>query len=139
MAKINTMLLIVVLSVAFASTAWAGTGYKIRCLNPQCDFASSIGLGGGMRFEEITGYCFEKNSFVRITWPRQGKYNPDVQDDRAPKPMTIWNHATGESFQVYTFPDCSEPLLPITNIKEFKFCPQCNQPTLEFEAELHYD
>ena len=111
-----------------AMTTFAGTGYHMKCDN--CGFSSEVLIGGGMAFEQITGFCVESGKFVYLTWRRETK---------KPEPMAkVWDSATGEMIELYRFPDCPKPVMALRldadeNGPGFDHCPKCSKQTFRVD------
>ena len=57
-----------------ALAAFAGMDYPMKCKN--CGFTCRVQIGGGMGFEQITGFCVEAGKFVYLQWKR-GRRSPN--------------------------------------------------------------
>ncbi len=57
-----------------AMTAFAGMDYSMKCKN--CGFTCRVKIGGGMGFNQITGFCVETGKFVYLQWKR-GEKKPE--------------------------------------------------------------
>ena len=116
--------------VLFSVTAsFAGTGYPMKC--KKCGFSAEVMIGGGMRFDQITGFCVESGKFVYLTWKRGTK---------KPEPMAkVWDLATGKMIELYKCPDCPKPFIPL-RLKAadmegpgFDHCPKCGKKTFKVD------
>ena len=86
-----------------ALTAFAGMDYPMKCKN--CGFTCRVQIGGGMGFEQITGFCVETGKFVYLQWKR---------GEKKPEPMAkVWDSATGKMIEIYKCPDCPQPFIPL--------------------------
>ena len=124
-------------------TILAGSVYELVCENKDCLYADHASFGGGMRFEQITGYCVSTGKFVYLTWDREnmpkGGSKERVSKPR-PSPMGyIWFPGEGKYIGLYQSRDCPQPFIPINSVEELKFCPKCKQPTLKTKLSLLYD
>lgn len=119
------------LSILILGTAWAGTQYEVRCSNNECGFTTSIGLGGGMKFEQASGYCRKCDKMVSVTWKRDSKQKPAHR--------SFWDPLIGDMREVFNCPECKSPFAAIHGIEEFKHCPKCGKPTLKSKSGILYD
>ena len=112
-----------------AMTVLAGTGYPMEC--KKCGFSAEVMIGGGMRFEQITGFCVESGKFVYLQWNRGTK---------KPEPIAkLWDSATGKMIELYKCPDCPTPFTPL-RLKDadmdgpgFNHCPKCGKKTFKVD------
>ena len=125
--KILLVALAIVLSQAMV--AFAGMGYTMKCSN--CGYSSAVQVGGGMQFEQITGFCMDSMKFVYLRWNR---------GEKKPEPIfTIWDSATGEKIGVYKCPDCPKPFMPLRAKQAdaegpgFDRCPKCGKQTFQVD------
>ncbi len=129
--------------VCYPMTILAGSVYELACENKGCYYADHVSFGGGMRFEQITGYCVSSGKFVYLNWDRERlpKGGPKERVSK-PKPSPvghIWLPSTGQYIPLYQSKDCPQPFIPIHSVEELKFCPKCNQPTLKSKRSLFFD
>lgn len=109
----------------------AGTGYEVKCKSAKCGFRTHAGIGGGMRFEEASGFCSKCQKWVSVSWTR---------GEKTPAPLAeFWDPKTGEARRVYKCPKCQQSFVIIQKIEDMKFCPKCHQPTLESKRTVLYD
>ncbi len=108
-----------------AMVALAGMDYPMKCTN--CGYASRVQIGGGRRFEQLTGFCAESGKFVYLQWTRETK---------KPEPAAkVWDSATGEMLELYKCPDCAKPFIPLRRKAAgaegpgFDHCPKCGKQT----------
>ena len=143
MKKILTALALVGL-VAIPGHIHAGTGLHMKCgavpaTDPRtgepvkpCGFETQASFGGGMMFEQITGYCRSCTKLVYLSWTRENlpEHLRNVVEFRPrPKPLgEIWDSKTGEVRTVWACPDCKAPFIEIKSAKDIKHCPRCNRP-----------
>jgi hypothetical protein len=125
-----------------AAAVYAAQGLAMKCQaepekNPAtgkaerpCGYESEVTFGGGMMFEQITGYCRHCKKFVYLQWTRENlPAGVDIKAVRRPEPLgEVWDSATGKIMTVYACPTCKGPFLPIKNADELKCCPVCNKP-----------
>ena len=91
-----------VVIAAIATIVYAGDGFSMKCtakpakdpktgqMSKPCGFEMRVVLGGGMFFEQATGYCKTCSKLVSVNWTREGipeemKNNIDVK----PRPEPI--------------------------------------------------
>jgi hypothetical protein len=125
----KTTLMALAIVFACVSISFAGTGYPMKC--GKCGFEAEVMIGGGRRFEQLTGFCVESGKFVYLTWDRGAKQ---------PEPMAkVWDSATGKVIELYKFPDCPQPIMPLQldaadrEGPGFKHCPKCGKPTFHID------
>lgn len=113
----------------FAIEAPAGTGYPMKC--DSCGFEAEVLIGGGMQFEQITGYCTKSKEFVYLQWTR---------GEKKPKPLAkVWDPVSGKTISLYKCPDCKKPFIPLPEAEAdisgpgFKCCPKCGKPTFKVD------
>lgn len=109
-----------------ALTAFAGTGYTMKCTD--CGYSSAVQMGGGRRFEQITGFCVDSMKFVYLRWTR---------GEKKPEPVAqVWDSASGKKIDLYKCPDCPKPFMPVQVAKPdtagpdspgFDHCPKCGK------------
>lgn len=126
----NTMR-ILMLAALLPAVCEAGTRYEIKCSTGSCGYASSIGIGGGMRFEEASGYCRKCDQIVSATWRRGEKKTPLL--------MEIWDALAGKARRIFPCPKCKAPFVKVDQIAEFRFCPKCGKESLKSRRTLLYD
>ena len=94
------------LLIVLAEPASAGTGFEVTSMKDGKPVTYMVNFGGGFRFEQHTAYDPVSKKFVYLQWPRDGK---------PPKPVgEIWVHQTGETLQLYKFPDVKTGLDPLS-------------------------
>ena len=87
----KTLLVALAIVLFPAMAAFAGMGYTMKCSN--CGYSSAVQVGGGRRFEQITGFCLDSMKFVYLRWNR---------GEKKPEPIAqVWDSATGEKIEVY--------------------------------------
>jgi hypothetical protein len=114
-----------------SSMAQAGTRYEIKCPNQACRYTDHIGFGGGMRFEQVSGYCKRSKKIVTVTWERRGGRLPAISRMRDP--------VSGALREVFPCPDDGTPVVVIHNIGELKVCPRCGHGPIQQKAGMLYD
>jgi len=150
--KKRVMTITFIICLATAATIYAGTGYFMKCqLAPQkpqktdkpdkttktdkpenpCEYESQVTFGGGMFFNQITGYCCSCKKFVYLSWTKENlpaEMKDRIKHKPRPKPLgEIWNSKTGEVMTVYACPKCKGPFLEIKKLSDLKHCPVCNK------------
>lgn len=142
------LLALLMVMLAAARPARAGTTYEIRCLNKSCGYHGAVDIGGSMMVEEITGYCYQEHQFAELDWWRAD--TPQSFVDRhapppsgplrkAPTPVKIWSPLLGRTLSLYKCPTCPCLFLPIKDPSEIKFCPKCHEATLELTRGATFD
>jgi len=124
-----TSLMALALVLLPAVVAVAGTGYPMKC--EHCGFSSTVLIGGGKAFEQITGFCVESGKFVYLQWKR-GTKKPDPV-------AKVWDSATGKTLELYKCPDCPHLFIPL-RLKAadmdgpgFNRCPKCGKKTFKLD------
>ena len=112
-----------------ATAAVAGTGYTMKCSS--CGFSSQVNIGGGMGFEQITGFCVDSMKFVYLQWKR---------GEKKPEPAArIWDSTTGKKIDLYKCPDGDGLFMPLLFAQPdaegpgFDRCPKCGKPTFRVD------
>ncbi|MDY3562328.1 hypothetical protein R5W23_003793 [Gemmata sp. JC673] len=114
-----------------AAAAEAGNVYKITAKKGDEEVVYNVKFGGGRRFEQFTAFDPVSKKFVYLTWNR---------GETAPKPAaTIWDHRTGETIKLYTFPDVETPLPAIPAVDAIKVCPMTGDKGFKVEKTIVYD
>ena len=139
-----------------ATLSIAGTSWRYKCDAPKCGFEGALNLGGGFRFEQVTGFCTTCKKYVSISWKRQGlkgdwkKFQDEETSllETAPlKICTVWNQASDRTADLYPCPHCKKPFMEIDDIDltlgdgviDKRFCPICTNLTLRIQNQGHYD
>lgn len=100
----RTIALFLALVLGCAHAAVAGQMFEVRC--DACALKTTMGLGGGMRFEQATGWCRTCSAFRSVSW-RRGTPDPyRSETQRVPAPG------------VYPCPKCSVHFAPIQSKRE---------------------
>jgi len=114
-----------------AATLQAGHGYEVTSTDGKSTKTYMVLFGGGKLMEQVTAFDPMSQKFVYLTWKR---------DTPMPKPAgSIWNATTGETSQLYKFPDVETPLPLIPSIKDLKVCPFTGDKNLKSELKLFID
>jgi hypothetical protein len=105
----------------------AGEAYKVTSRDGDKTVTYEVMFGGGKVFEQMTAFDPQTKKFVYLQWERSGK-KPDPA-------MTVWDHRTGETVPLYTFPGAKHPLPAIPSVEAMKVCPLTGDKS--FRAVLH--
>jgi uncharacterized C2H2 Zn-finger protein len=127
----KTLFFVAAVLVCSTASTFAGTGYTMTC--GECGYSSEVNIGGGMMFEQITGFCVETGKFTYLTWKR---------DTKKPEPAAkIWDSATGKTIELYKCPKSGKLFMPL-NLKEddwdsagFEHCPKCGKPAFKVDKD----
>jgi ssDNA-binding Zn-finger/Zn-ribbon topoisomerase 1 len=127
-------------------TVYAGRGLSMKCqakpekdaktgkTSKPCGYESRITFGGGMFYNQTTGYCRACKKFVYLRWTREGipaemKARMKLKATPRPAPLgQVWDAQTGKILTIHACPTCKGPFLEIKNPDELKHCPACNKP-----------
>jgi DNA-directed RNA polymerase subunit RPC12/RpoP len=126
------ILLVALAIVLFpAMDAFAGMGYEMKCSS--CGFSSELRVGGGMMFDQITGFCVDSMKFVYLQWKR---------GEKKPAPVAqVWDSSSGKKIDLYKCPDCPKPFMPLQATQAdaegpgFNCCPKCGKQTFKVDKE----
>ena len=142
----KTMFIAMAVSMATAATLFAGTGLYMKCqakpekdpasgeMSKPCEYETMVTFGGGMLFDQITGYCRNCSKFVYLRWtsehaPADLLQNMGTKVTPRPTPLgEVWDARTGQILPVYSCPGCKGPFVEIRSADELKHCPACNKP-----------
>lgn len=116
-----------------ATGARAGEGVAMKCgADGDCGFETRVAFGGGMLFEQVTGYCRACKKFVYLRWTRDGippEIKEQIKVEPKPAPLgEVWDAGRGEVRTVHACPDCKGPFVEIRSPDELTHCPKCNEP-----------
>ena len=117
--------------IAIAAVAYAGDGFSMKCQSKACGYESEVTLGGGMAFEQLTGYCRKCKKFVYLQWTREGSpvLDPTAKKVPPPKPLgEVWDAQNGKVHTIHACPHCNGPFAEIKNAGDLKHCPACGKP-----------
>lgn len=120
-----------IIALLMVGSARAGMQYEVKCTNEPCGFTTSIGIGGGMKFEQASGYCKKCDKVVSVTWKRDTKERSAY--------LSFWDALTGRVREIFKCPKCTNPFVMITSIDDFKHCPKCGKASLKSKRTLFYD
>ncbi len=114
-----------------AGIASAGTTYEVTGKADDKTVIYEVSFGGGFNFEQFTAFDPKSKQFVYLKWDRGTK---------APAPaMKIWDHRTGETIPLYSFPKVKDPLPVIPSIEAMKICPITGDKKFESKPLIAYD
>lgn len=111
--------------------AHAGTQYELTCSSEGCGYKDSIGLGGGFKFEQASGWCAKCGKMVSRTWERGSR-------KRAPR-IEFWDPLSGVLRVLFKCPKCDGFVVEVPAIDALKHCPKCGKPTLKATRRMMYD
>jgi hypothetical protein len=153
--KKRVMTITFIICLATAATIYAGTGYFMKCRpDPEkpkktdktkktdkpvkpCGYETSVSFGGGMFYNQITGYCKSCKKFVYLSWTKENLpdgVGGDIKHRPRPKPLgEVWDSKTGEVAKIHACPKCKGPFLEIKNVKDLKRCPGCNKSHFDID------
>src|SRR5262249_4300101 len=98
-----------------AANCWAGNVYQVTAQRGDKTVQYEVQFGGGRIMDRLTAFDPATKKFVYLDWERRGK---------APAPVAkIWDHRTGETIPLYSFPQAKGPLPVIPSIEAMKVCP----------------
>jgi len=129
--RIACGLLIAFWLLASVHSSQAGAGYDVHCTDDKCGFSTAAKIGGGFSFEQAGGFCKKCNKGVDVTWKRSETPPGQLQQ--------FWDPFMGSERQICNCPVCGHPYVVIQNIKDMKFCPKCNKPSLKSKRTIMYD
>ncbi len=111
--------------------AHAGTRYELKCVNEGCGYKDSIGLGGGFKFEQASGWCAKCGRMVSLTWERGSR--------KSPPRVEFWDPLSGLLRALFKCPKCDGFFVETTAIDALKHCPKCGKATLKATRRMMYD
>ena len=126
-----SVLRFLIVPVLVLGSAQAGTQFEVKCSTEQCGFTTSIGIGGGRKFEQASGFCKKCNQMVSVTWKRD--------EAKEPAALSFWDALTGAVRKIFKCPKCKTPFVKIEEITELKHCPKCGKDSLKARRTLLYD
>lgn len=127
----TTRLIAAALVALSASSAPAGTGYKVTAKKGDEVVTYEVKFEGGRRFERWTAFDPASKAFVYLDWPR-GQAEPTPA-------TTVWDHRTGETTRLYQFPGVKGPLPVIPSLEAMKVCPLTGDKAFKSVAVVAYD
>ena len=122
--------------IAIAAVVYAGEGLSMKCRAKTCGYESEVTFGGGMAFEQLTGYCRNCRKFVYLSWTREGSPVLDPKAEKVPHPKPlgeVWDALAGRAITIYVCPHCKGPFAEIKSRDDLKHCPACGK--LDFAAD----
>ena len=117
--------------IVIAALVYAGDALHMKCSSPQCGYDSQVTFGGGMAFEQLTGYCRTCKKFVYLQWTREGSPVVDAKSEKVPPPKALGEVVdvrTGGVLNIYACPHCKSPFAEIKSKEDLKHCPACCKP-----------
>lgn len=136
--------LILTLGLVAGLNAFAGDGFSMKCKAPpgkdgkSCGYEATITIGGGMLFEQVTGYCRVCKKFVYLRWTRANipeQLKGKIKETPPPKTLgEVWDGATGKVMPLYACPTCQGPFMEIKKASDLKHCPVCNEAHFEIDT-----
>ncbi|PQO35598.1 hypothetical protein [Blastopirellula marina] len=127
-----------VLFVLMTNSLLAGTGYEVTAKDGDKTVTYMVKFGGARLFDQYTAFDPATKKFVYLTWNSRplGGGKPEAP----PKPVaSIWNHATGETIELFKFPGAEHPLPVIPSIEAMKFCPITGDQHFQARPHIAYD
>ena len=140
------MALTLIACLLTTAAVYAAQGLSMKCqakpdkdaatgkIAKPCGFESRVIFGGGMFFNQTTGYCRACKKFVYLQWtrdniPEEMKARIKVKPKPRPKPLgEVWDASTGKVMTIHACPTCKGPFLEIRKPDELNHCPACNKP-----------
>jgi len=117
--------------IAAVAAVNAGDVFEMKCQSKTCGYTSRVTFGGGMAFEQLTGYCLKCKKFVYLQWTREGSpaLDPAAKKVLPPKPLgEVWDAQSGRALTIYACPECNGPFAAIKNRSDdLKHCPACGK------------
>ena len=114
-ARLSFVLAGLVVFLGLAIHADGGEIYRITSTDGTKQTSYEVFFGGGKSTGRLTAFCPKKKEFVYLRWN---------DNEKAPAPAAvIWDHRTGETINLYNFPDCPNPLPAISGVNDMKVCP----------------
>lgn len=124
---VRTLLLLGLASGA----ARAGDGYEVTAAKDGQEVRYKVNFGGGRRFDQWTAFDPATKTFVYLRWTR---------GQPAPEPAaSVWDHRTGETVKLYTFPGADHPLPVIPSMDAMKVCPLTGDAKFTAKRTVAYD
>jgi hypothetical protein len=112
--------------------AYAGEGVAMKCEAKACGYETRVTFGGGMFFQQLTGYCRACKKFVYLGWTRENipdEMKARIKPKPKPKPLgEVWDPQTGKVLTIHACPHCKGPFREIKKASDLKHCPKCNKP-----------
>jgi hypothetical protein len=114
-ARLSFVLAGLVLLFGLALHADGGEIYRITSTDGTKQTIYQVSFGGGKSSGKLTAFCPTKKDFVYLSWN---------DDQKRPAPAAvIWDHRTGETINLYKFPDSPNLLPAIPGVNAMKVCP----------------
>ncbi len=114
-ARLSFLMAGSVVFLGLALHADGGEIYRITSTDGAKQISYDVSFGGGKSSSRFTAFCPQQKKFVYLSWDR---------DQKSPtQAAVIWDHRTGETINLYKFPDAPNPLPAIADVKDIKICP----------------
>ncbi|MCY2930254.1 MAG: hypothetical protein NTV86_12305 [Planctomycetota bacterium] len=142
--KRKIMVLALALCLLTTAAVYAGRGFSMKCqaqpdkdattgqAEKSCGYEVEVTFGGGMFFDQVSGYCRACKKFVHVRWTRDNipaNMKGRIKATSRPAPLgEVWDAQTGKVMTIHACPTCKGPFLEIKNADELKYCPACNKP-----------
>jgi hypothetical protein len=123
---------------AISIVVLAGDGFGFKCANKDCGFKTTVVFGGGMMFEQATGWCHTCGKLRAVQWTRPGAPRLDPNAKAVPKPQPlaeVWNPASGAVHKIYKCPGCGGGFMEIRKPAELSHCPKCSKPGFKVDPD----
>jgi hypothetical protein len=130
--------------LAIAATVHAADGIPMKCqakpdkdletgqIAKPCGYEAYVNFGGGMFFNQTTGYCRSCKKFVYVSWTRENlpaEMKGTFKVRPRPEPLgEVWDAQTGKVLTIHACPTCKGPFQEIRKPGDLKHCPVCNKP-----------
>jgi hypothetical protein len=117
--------------ITIAVLVYAGDALHMKCSSQECRYEAQVTFGGGMAFEQLTGYCRTCKKFVYLQWTREGSPVVDAKSEKVPHPKSLGEVVdvrTGGVLNIYACPHCKGPFAEIKSKEDLKHCPACSKP-----------
>lgn len=94
-----------------------------------CGYESYVTFGGGMFYDQLTGYCRNCKKFVYLHWTRENipaDMKKQIEHKPRPEPLgEVWDAKTGQVKTIHACGKCKGPFLEIKKLDDLKNCPVC--------------
>ena len=115
-------LITVIMVLAVATIAYAGTIRQFTCSNKECNFKAEVFSGRGKASTIVAGFCKQCEKMVTVKVRNRnlkgGKITPLTQ---------VWDSTTGKILDLYECPYCKRPFARITRMI---YCPKCGKKSI---------
>lgn len=117
--------------IAVTAIVYAGEGFSMKCRSKTCGYESEVIFGGGMAFQQLTGYCQACKKFVYLSWTLEGSPMVNPKAEKIPHPKAlgeVLDVRTGLTLTIYACPHCKGPFAEIKAREDLRHCPVCRKP-----------